>query len=135
MVGLELVAGYLVAWAVRKAKRAGARLDKETDEVMDAGLDRLHEVIAAKLGTDPAIEKLEIEAIESQQPSDRTIRRVNDAIEEAAEGDSQFAALLKAVLAELDQVRNGASSVAGIDLRNAQGAQVGNYNTQTNTFN
>ncbi|MGD0244858.1 MAG: hypothetical protein ABSB59_31645 [Streptosporangiaceae bacterium] len=135
MVGLELVAGYLVAWAVRKAKRAGARLDKETDEVMDAGLDRLHEVIAAKLGTDPAIEKLEIEAIESQQPSDRTIRRVNDAIEEAAEGDSQFAALLKAVLAELDQVRNGASSVAGIDLRNAQGVQVGNYNTQTNTFN
>jgi hypothetical protein len=135
MVGLELVAGYLVAWAVRKAKRAGQRLDKETDEVMDAGLDRLHEVIAAKLGTDPAIEKLEIEAIESQQPSDRTIRRVNDAIEEAAEGDSQFAALLKAVLAELDQVRNGASSVAGIDLRNAQGVQVGNYNTQTNTFN
>jgi len=135
MVGLELVAGYLVAWAVRKAKRAGARLDKETDEVMDAGLDRLHEVIAAKLGTDPAIEKLEIEAIESQQPSDRTIRRVNDAIEEAAEGDSQFAALLKAVLAELDQVRNGASSVAGIDLRNAQGVQVGDYNTQTNTFN
>jgi hypothetical protein len=135
MVGLELVAGYLVAWAVRKAKRAGQRLDKETDEVMDAGLDRLHEVIAAKLGTDPAIEKLEIEAIESRQPSDRTIRRVNDAIEEAAEDDSQFAALLKAVLAELDQARNGASSVAGIDLRNAQGVQVGNYNTQTNTFN
>jgi hypothetical protein len=135
MVGLELVAGYLVAWAVRKAKRAGQRLDKETDEVMDAGLDRLHEVIATKLGTDPAIGRLEIEAAEGQQPSDRTIRRVNDAIEEAAEDDSQFAALLKAVLAELDQVRNGASSVAGIDLRNAQGVQVGNYNTQTNTFN
>ena len=88
MVGLELVAGYLVAWAVGKAKRAGQRLDKETDEVMDAGLDRLHEVIAAKLGTDPAIAKLEIEAAQENGASDRTIRRVNDAIEEAAEGDS-----------------------------------------------
>ena len=53
MVGLELVAGYLVAWAVRKARRAGQRLDEETDEIMDAGLDRLHEAITAKLGSDP----------------------------------------------------------------------------------
>ena len=135
MVGLELVAGYLVAWAVRKAKRAGARLDEETDEVMDAGLDRLHEVIAAKLGTDPAIEKLEIEAAGGQQPSERTIQRVNLAIEDAAEDDSQFVTLLRAVLAELDQARNGAPAVAGINLRNARGVQVGNYNTQTNTFN
>jgi hypothetical protein len=135
MVGLELVAGYLVAWAVRKAKRAGQRLDKETDEVMDAGLDRLHEVIAAKLGTDPAIAKLEIEAAQENGASDRTIRRVNDAVEEAAEDDSQFASLLKAVLAELDEARGGARSVAGIDVRNAKGVQIGNYNTQTNTFN
>ena len=134
MTGLELVAGYLVVWAVRKAKRAGARLDKEADEVMDAGLDRLHSVIATKLGTDPALAKLETEASEGD-PSDRTVQRVNLAIEEAAEDDSQFASLLKAVLAELDQARNGAPSVAGIDLRNAKGVQVGDSNTQTNTFN
>ncbi len=135
MVGLELVAGYLVAWVIRKAKRAGKRLDEETDEVMDAGLDRLHGVIAAKLGSDPALAKLETEVSQGLEPSDRTIRRVNDAVDEAAEDDSQFAALLKEALARLDEARGSASSVAGIDLRNAKGVQVGNYNTQTNTFN
>src|SRR5215472_4489686 len=125
MVGLELVAGYLVAWVVRKATRAGKRLDEETDEVMDAGLDRLHEVIAAKLGSDPAIAKLETEVSQGLEPSDRTIRRVNDAVDEAAEDDSQFAALLTEALARLDEARGSASSVAGIDLRNAKGVQVG----------
>ena len=41
--------GYVIAWAVRKARRVGGRLDSEVDEVIDAGLDRLHEVVAAKL--------------------------------------------------------------------------------------
>ena len=62
MVELELVAGYPVAWGARKLSRAGKRLDEETDEVIDAGLDRLHDVITAKLGSDPALVKLEPEA-------------------------------------------------------------------------
>ncbi len=44
-----VVAGYVIAWAVRKVRRVGGRLDKETDEVIDASLDRLHEVVAARL--------------------------------------------------------------------------------------
>src|SRR5260221_7134951 len=45
-----VVAGYVIAWAVRKARRVGGRLDAEADGVIDAGLDRLHEVVAGELG-------------------------------------------------------------------------------------
>ena len=135
MVGLELIAGYLVAWAVRKARRAGQRLDKETDEVMDAGLDRLHEVVMAKLGSDPAFVKLETDASQGLELSERTVQRVQYAVEEATEEDPQFATAVEQVLAQLERFRDGASSVAGFDLRHAKGVQVGNFNTQTNTFN
>src|SRR5690348_9670888 len=134
MVGLELVAGYLVAWGVRKLKRAGERLDKQADEAIDAGLDRLHDVIAAKLGADPALAKLEVEVSQGLEPSDRTLRRVQDAVEDASEEDPRFAALIEELLAKLEKARDGAPSVAGIDLRGARGVQVGNLNTQTNTF-
>ena len=135
MVGLELVAGYLVAWGVRKLRRVGTRLDEETDEVIDAGLDRLHDAISAKLGADPALGKLEDEVSQGLEPSDRTLLRIQDAVEEAAEGDPEFGVTIEALIARLEEVRDGAPSVAGIDLRGAKGVQVGNFNTQTNTFN
>jgi hypothetical protein len=135
MVGLELVAGYLVVWGVRKLRRVGTRLDEETDEVIDAGLDRLHDAISAKLGADPALGKLEDEVSQGLEPSDRTLRRIQDAVEEAAEGDPEFGASIEALIARLEEARDGAPSVAGIDLRGAKGVQVGNLNTQTNTFN
>lgn len=135
MVGLELVAGYLVAWGVRKLRRVGRRLDEETDEVIDAGLDRLHDAIAAKLGADPALGKLEDEVSQGLEPNDRTLRRIQDAVEEAVEGDPEFGVTIEALIARLEEVRDGAPSVAGIDLRGAKGVQVGNFNTQTNTFN
>ena len=135
MVGLELVAGYLVAWGVRKLRRVGTRLDEETDEVIDAGLDRLHDAITAKLGADSALVKLEDEVSQGLEPSDRTLRRVQDAIEEAAEMDPEFGATIEALLARLEEARGDAPSVAGINLREAKGVQVGNFNSQTNTFN
>jgi hypothetical protein len=135
MVGLDLVAGYLVAWGVRKLRRVGTRLDEESDEVIDAGLDRLHDAITAKLGADPALGKLEDEVSQGLEPSDRTLRRVQDAVEGAAEDDPEFGATISALLARLEEARDGALSVAGIDLRGAKGVQVGNLNTQTNTFN
>jgi hypothetical protein len=135
MVGLELVAGYLAAWGVRKLRRVGTRLDEETDEVIDAGLDRLHDAISAKLGADPALGKLEDEVSQGLEPSDRTLRRIQDAVEEAAEADADFGVTIEALIARLEEARDGAPSVAGIDLRGAKGVQVGNLNTQTNTFN
>jgi hypothetical protein len=53
-----VAAGYLIAWAARKAKRVGGRLDAEADGVIDVSLDRLHEAVAAKLGEHPALAEL-----------------------------------------------------------------------------
>jgi len=44
-------------------------------------------------------------------------------------------ATIESLLAKLEEARNGGPSVVGIDLRGAKGVQVGNFNTQTNTFN
>jgi hypothetical protein len=134
MTGLELVAGYPVAWGVRKLKRAGERLDEETDEVIDAGLDRLHDAIAEKLGADSALVKLEADVSQGLEPSERTRQRVLDAVEDAAEGDPGFGAAVDALIARLEQAGHGAPSAAGIDLRGAKGVQVGSLNTQTNIF-
>jgi hypothetical protein len=129
MVGLELVAGYLVAWDTKGLKRTGKRPDEGPGEVADAGLDRLHDAIAARLGTDPALVKLEWEVSQGLKPNDRTLRRVQDAVE-----DPGFGAAIGVLLARLQDTRNGVTSVAGIDLRGAKGVQVGNFNQQTNTF-
>jgi hypothetical protein len=120
LIGFELVAGYLAAWTVRKARRAGERLDQDADEVMDAGLDRLHDLILAKLGPDPAVEKLEKEAAEGLV-SVRTERRVLDAVIDAAENDGQFATELGAVLAALRL----SGAPAGVTASGERSAAVG----------
>ena len=100
MTGLELVGGFLVAWAVRKARRVGARLDEQVDQVLDAGLDRLGDVVAGRLADDPALVKLEQEAA-AGQVQDRTQARVQLAVEQAVEDDAEFASALTPVLAGL----------------------------------
>jgi hypothetical protein len=103
MTGLELVAGFLGAWAVRKARRVGGRLDQEFDAATDAGLERLHDVIAARLGEDPALAKLEEEASHTGEVSDRTARRVTDAVDDAAEGNPGFADELRDAVAKIQE--------------------------------
>ncbi|MER6567567.1 hypothetical protein ABT288_15600 [Streptomyces sp. NPDC001093] len=41
----------------RDRETAGAGADQKVDQVLDTGMDRLHEVIAGKLGGDPALER------------------------------------------------------------------------------
>lgn len=117
--GLEVVVGYLIAWAVSKARRVGAQLDSDVDLVIDAELDRLHDLVAARLGLDPALEKLELTAAAGEEVSDRTRRRVADALADAAEADDEFAAGLQTALDNLRRAgappvvaASGAGSVA-----------------------
>lgn len=101
MIGLELVAGYLAAYAIQKARRAGKRVDAEVDYVIDGTLDRLHEVVSDKLGDDPAVRKLQCEVEDEGLISPRTAQRVTLAIEDAAGADDEFADRLREVLREL----------------------------------
>jgi len=103
MVGIELVVGYLVAWVVRKAKRAGGQADAIVDEAMDAGMERLHRLVAEKLGNESAILQMDAEASQSGDVTDRTRTRVALALEEVTETDSTFAA---AIQAAAEQVRS-----------------------------
>lgn len=103
MLGLEVVVTYLVAGAVQKARRAAGRLGTEADRVVEAGLDRLHDTVSAKIGDDPALEKLDREAAEGVE-NPRTRQRVLLSLEEAAEQDSDFARQVGELVKEIGQL-------------------------------
>jgi hypothetical protein len=111
-----LVAGYVIAWAVRKVRRAAGRLDAETDAVIDAGLDKLHEVVGAKLGRHPALEDLDEEAAaEGGEVSELTRQQVELAVTAAARKDDDFGQAVTELVAQLrmaEQARGG-SVIAG----------------------
>lgn len=103
VVGWDVVVGYLIAWGVSKARRVGKGLDNDVDLVVDSALERLHATVADKLGADPALAKLEQVAIAGDEIPERTLRRVVDALADAADGDggADFRARIAAQLAEL----------------------------------
>ncbi|MGH3511324.1 MAG: hypothetical protein ACRDQV_08295 [Pseudonocardiaceae bacterium] len=115
MTGVEFVVGYLVAWVLRTARRVGKRLDErvdaDVDVAIDAGLERLHELVVAKLGGDPALAKLEVEAKEGVE-SPRTHERVRLALEDAAEQDPSFGV----ELTELVNTLRAVEARTGIDV-------------------
>lgn len=122
MTGLEVAVGFLVAWFARKAGRAGKRLDGMADEVMDAQLDRLHDVVVRKLGDDSALKQLESEATTTGEAGTRTQARVRLALEEAAEQDKAFAADLEAAVAKLQTGDHGIA--IGRDVRADSGISI-----------
>ncbi|MDF3301764.1 hypothetical protein [Streptomyces tropicalis] len=102
MTGVEIAVGYAFAWLVRKARRVAGRADAEVDRGLDAGMDRLHGLISAKLGDDPALARAREEADAGQdEPSDRTRRRLTDSLDDAVEHDADFAAALAGAVADL----------------------------------
>ncbi|WP_344468482.1 hypothetical protein [Kitasatospora kazusensis] len=113
MTGIEIAVGYVFAWAVRKAGRVAGRADTEVDRTLDAGMDRLHDLVSRKLGEDPAFKKLAEEAEAGQDgPSDRTRRRVHDALEEAFEQDPGFAEALDRTVEEMQALSRKVGGVS-----------------------
>jgi hypothetical protein len=105
-MGLEVAVGFLIAWVVGKARRAGKQLDGVADQMVDASAVRLRDVLLRKLGGDSSVQRLQLEAAETGEVSDRTRQRVTLALEDAVEQDTQFAAELESALAEAE--KNGA---------------------------
>ena len=122
---VELVVGYLFAWAMHKARRVAGRADAEVDQVLDAGLDRLHDAVATRLGQDPALERAVEEAEAGQEePSERTRRRLTDSLQDVAERDPGFAEALEALVLEL-QAAAGSGGVSASGDGQAIGGNVG----------
>jgi hypothetical protein len=101
VTGVEIAVGYVFVWLVRKAKRVAAPADAEVDRMLDVGMERLHNLVGDKLGADPALERAQEEAQAGQGDlSERTRRRLIDALDEAMERDTDFEqALIQAVAA------------------------------------
>lgn len=113
VTGIEVALGFLVAWALKKAKRVAQRADTEVDRALDAGMDRLHDLVSRKLGPDPALAKLQTEVEESGAASTRTQDRVRLSLEDAAETDTDFAAQLEKLASELETLQGQAGVTAG----------------------
>jgi hypothetical protein len=118
MTGVEVVVGYLVAYAWRKARRIAGRADAVVDQGLDAGMDRLHGMVAGRLGLDPAWQQLEAQAgsdLEAVAVSERTIERVRLALLDEVEKDPGFGTGLEELVARLqvleEQSGTGVTSV------------------------
>lgn len=141
VVGVELAVGYLFAWAVRKARRVAGRADAEVDSALDAGMDRLHEVVVSRLGAEPALESMLQEASsEREELAVRTRKRLELALEDAAEHDAEFAEALRQAV---DQVRahdasvgpeSGKYHIGGITTNGKTAIVIGDGNKQNNNF-
>jgi hypothetical protein len=104
VTGLEVVVGWLAVFAWGKAKRVAGRADAEVDQAIDTGMDRLHELVSAKLRGDPALARLEAEAgqdLDRVATSGRTRQRVHLALQDAVETDCGFAAALQSLVTQL----------------------------------
>jgi hypothetical protein len=117
MTGVEIAVGWVCAWLVSKARRVAGRADNEVDRGLDAGMDRLHELVSAKLGQDPALVRAreEVEA-GHEELTERTRRRLTDALEDAAEHDTQFGAALQQAAQDLQSkavAGDGGQAVGG----------------------
>lgn len=116
-----LVAGYVIAWAVRKARRAASPLDGEVDAVIDGLLERLHTKVTTKLGGHPVLEDLAQEAATGEgEVSELTRQQVELAVTAAARKDEAFGTEVAELLAGLqspEKKAGGANVVAGDGAR------------------
>jgi hypothetical protein len=111
-----VIAGYVIAWAVRKARRIGGRLDAEADAAIDTSLDRLHEVVAGKLGGHPVLAEVEEEAAAGGgEVSELTRQQVELALTAAANKDDAFGQAVTDLVAQLQAAEQaaGRSVIAG----------------------
>lgn len=110
---IEVAVGYVIAWVVGKARRVGQRADGVVDQALDAGVDRVVQVVRGKLGGDSAMQRLQVEAAESGEVSDRTRQRVALALADMVEQDRSFAEELRAAVAEAQRAAGPAVAAQG----------------------
>jgi methyl-accepting chemotaxis protein len=116
-----LIVGYIIAWAVRKARRVAGPLDAEVDTALDAGLGKLHELVQAKLGPDPALSDLVEEAQSGDPVGELTRQRVELSIQATANKSEDFAQGVTELVASLQRIEKTTGRVA---ISSGQGSAV-----------
>ncbi|MFJ2867457.1 hypothetical protein [Kitasatospora sp. NPDC087314] len=104
MTGIELLAGAAVGYRVRKLRRVGAQADAQVERALDAGLDSVHDLLTEWLGDDPALARLAAQAQSHDgEVDERTLRRVSDAVADAAEANPGFEERLRQLVESLQR--------------------------------
>ncbi|MGW2447408.1 hypothetical protein [Streptomyces sp. NPDC001675] len=139
MTGVEIAIGCLFAWAARKARRVGARADQEADRALDAAMDRVHEVVSAKLGQETALTRLDEEAAAGRgEPTPETRQWLQIVLKDAIDHDEAFAASLRDALdqfpARPEHAAQGANALQGNVFHGDTAVQVGDNGHQVNNF-
>ncbi|WP_333766753.1 hypothetical protein [Streptomyces sp. IBSBF 2435] len=125
MMGAEIAVGYLCAYLVRKARRAGDAADAEVDRTVDAGMAKVHDLVTRALGEDPALDQARSEAASEQaEVSEGTRRWVTHALTGAAQGDAALAQALADAVKEV-QAATAASTEPGAVTAQGEGIAVG----------
>jgi hypothetical protein len=115
MFGAELAVGYVFAWAVRKARRVAGAADEVVDQALDAGVERVHELVAERLGGERALARVEEEATAgSGELSQQSRQFLLLALEDAAGSDAGFARALEQAVAAVQEA-GGVSVLASGD--------------------
>ncbi|MFI0939241.1 hypothetical protein [Streptomyces sp. NPDC021020] len=108
---MDIAIGCTCAWLVRTARRAAGQPDADGDGELDARMRHLHGLVAGALGEDSALRLAGEEAAAGEgEISERTRRRLADALDEAVEHDAALAAALRSAVAAL---RSGPSGGGG----------------------
>jgi hypothetical protein len=126
MLGLEVAVGYVAAWVWRKARRVGGELDRDVDAGLDAALERVHALVAAKLAGEPAFVQLEAQAGSDTRAlavAQRTQQRVVLALEDAAEADERFAQQLAGLIEAVRQAERTSGSAVPAAAVTASGTR------------
>ncbi|MGW5924219.1 hypothetical protein ACWFPY_34945 [Nocardia fluminea] len=92
---VEIAVAMLIAWAVGKANRVGKPINGLTDEALELAVNRVRNVVVAKLGGDPAVQRLLNEARATNGAvSSATQAAAEQSVSVAVAGDSGFGAEL-----------------------------------------
>ncbi|MGH8881242.1 MAG: hypothetical protein ACRD0P_28500, partial [Stackebrandtia sp.] len=100
VLGVEAVCALTVTWLWKHLRGHAGRVANLADSGIDAGLARLEQLVEQRLGADTALAKLRTEA-HSGTENPRTHRRLELALQDAAESDSQLVAELRNIVDEL----------------------------------
>ncbi|MFJ6904113.1 hypothetical protein [Streptomyces griseoluteus] len=94
-------------WLFKKAKRVGTRADQHVDEALDVWVDKLFELVKGKPEAAPVLTRLEQEAENGlAEPTERTRRRLEDALAQEAEDDPAFATELERAIKAIRDAKN-----------------------------
>jgi hypothetical protein len=85
-------------------------VDAEVDRAVDAGMGRVHDLVSGALGDDAALRRAGEQA-ETGEVSERTQRRLTDAVDEAAESDTAFADALRDAVEQLQEAAKASETV------------------------